>query len=888
MPRIAHYVSSTHWDREWYDTFQGYRMKLVRVLDEVIATCAKDPAYKFNMDAQSIAIDDYLEVRPEQRDTVARLVKDGRLIVGPWFCLPDEWLVSGESLIRNIQLGKAIARSYGATSTTPSIIDLFGHISQLPQLFKLFGAKGTTTWRGINERDAFGVSRWQGPDGTQLPVFRFGRRGYCSFWKEARKPAVLTGKTDPDIFVQGLIDYTLYEAQRTQVGPLYLFDGADHMEIEPQISAFIARANEKLAAHDIKIIISTPDAYTAELSAVADKIERTLHGELREAARDPMDEDESWLIPGTLSSRVDIKQKNAACEDALTLWAEPFCTFAATLGAEYPQGLLNIAWRHLLTNHPHDSICGCSIDRVHQDMHYRFDQSHDIATRITTNALKAIATSSAPKDLPATTLVVSVFNHTAQAVDEPVDLDIRLPADWPETFSEFFGFEKKYSFRILGPDGNEIPWQLNAQQHNVPGWRIKRARFPEGDPRHVVSITAPLKIPALGYITLRIEPVKGPKRFPGNMMPTHRTIDNEHLRIAVQSNGAITLHDKRTGRSYPDLVTYEDIADIGDGWYHGIAVNDARHYSTATSATVAVIANGPYKATLRITTTMTLPEEFDFAAMQRSSRLAALTITTDITLRHGASHVEVKTVVNNTVKDHRLRVLLPTQLKADTYFADSPFDVVERPVALLPDNATRRELDVDGRPQHTFTAITDSKLGLATVSRGLYESAVYDTPERPLAITLLRSFRRTVQRGLTETAGQIQGHHEFNWRIVPFSGALPVKALFLHGQRVNTPTQSADLTAFDREAHPTTGTLPLTQSFLHTTGDVVITSLQRHGNSWLIRAFNPHSAAATFTIASAKNLRAVDFDHRPDEAVKVQGATATLKPRQIASLLFES
>src|SRR4029077_12572958 len=127
-----------------------------------------------------------------------------------------------------------------------------------------------------------------------------------------------------------------------------------------------------------------------------------------------------WLIPGVLSSRIHLKQRNAACEDELCLWAEPFSAFAARLGLEYPAGYLSEAWRHLLENHPHDSMCGCSVDQVHQDMLYRFDQSLGIASRLTKNALKTIALNAAPAKVADGALVLTVFNSTATPLDEAV------------------------------------------------------------------------------------------------------------------------------------------------------------------------------------------------------------------------------------------------------------------------------------------------------------------------------------------------------------------------------------------------------------------------------------------------------------------------------------
>lgn len=47
--------------------------------------------------------------------------------------------------------------------------------------------------------------------------------------------------------------------------------------------------------------------------------------------------------------------------------AEPLAAIAAKEGMEYPQ-ICTSGWKLLMQNHPHDSICGCSVDDVHREM----------------------------------------------------------------------------------------------------------------------------------------------------------------------------------------------------------------------------------------------------------------------------------------------------------------------------------------------------------------------------------------------------------------------------------------------------------------------------------------------------------------------------------------
>ncbi len=895
MARTAHYVASTHWDREWYEPFQGFRMRLVSMLDEVFDTMERDPSFRtFVMDGQVIPVLDYLEIRPEREETVRRFAREGRLRLGPWYVLPDEWLVSGESIVRNIEYGMALAREYGAEPSRAGFLcDMFGHTGQMPQILTGFGSPAAFIWRGTHEREHHGIVRWESPDGTALPTYRFGPDGYCTYAFKVRGAF----RTDePFVFedtVGRLVEYTLFEAGRTPEGPILLFDGGDHMEIEPRTSELIARANAKLADHGIEIVHSDLDRYTAELVRANPAPAATLSGELRETGRDPVESDQQWLIPGVLSSRIHQKQRNAACEDELCLWAEPFSAFAARTGAEYPSGYLRTAWKHLLENHPHDSICGCSPDQVHKDMEYRFDQSFGISSRLAGRALATIAAAAAPDELPEHTLVLGVFNPTQREIAEPIDLDIPLLADWPATFQEFFGYERKFSFILRGSHGESIPWQLCGQSPDTHGFRRSRYNFPSEVTRRIVRVTAPLTVPAFGYTTLTVEPTVGPVRHSGSLAVSDHAIENEFLRVDIAPNGTMILTDRRSGRRFDDLLTFEDRADIGDGWYHGLAVNDRIHTSAACGADAAIVTDGFGKATIRVMTGMRVPEAFDFTRMERAGDLARLPITADITLRAGCPRVEVAVTVENNALDHRLRALFPTGLMGDTYWSDSAFDAVERPIMLLPDNDLRRELDVETRPQATWTAFGDGADGLAVVSRGLPESAVCGTPDRPIALTLLRGFRKAVFSD-DNPGGQIVGTHRFRFDIVPFSGPVPIAELFHLGQRVSAPVRAVALSPKELPEYKPAARLPRRRSFLECSGNAVISSVRLCDNALSVRMFNPLDSKETVAISPAfpeGSPRCVTLDGREDPVSGVisEGGAArvTLPPKRIATVVFE-
>ncbi|GAP53872.1 putative mannosylglycerate hydrolase [Arthrobacter sp. Hiyo6] len=135
-------VPHTHWDREWYEPFQVFRFQLVRMFDEVLKTAEADAGFRFTLDGQTAAIDDYLEIRPENRERVKAMVSRGQLALGPWQILLDEFLCSGETIIRNLQMGISGAQALGGYMKVGYLPDMFGHVARCP---RSFGAPGSAT-----------------------------------------------------------------------------------------------------------------------------------------------------------------------------------------------------------------------------------------------------------------------------------------------------------------------------------------------------------------------------------------------------------------------------------------------------------------------------------------------------------------------------------------------------------------------------------------------------------------------------------------------------------------------------------------------------------------------------------------------------------------------
>ncbi|MCJ7702054.1 MAG: hypothetical protein MUO62_10755 [Anaerolineales bacterium] len=902
--RKVHFVLGTHWDREWHHTFQDFRYYLVKLINDLLKGWENGTLQgPFQTDGQAIILEDYLEIHPERRPLIEQHVKEGRFVVGPWYVMPDEFNVSGESLIRNLRLGREIVRNFGGVpSSAGYMCDIFGHISQMPQILGGFGISTAFLWRGTNPNGKRNLI-WEGADGTETAVYRFGGGAYCHYATQVRRAHDHSEtKFELETFFDRLENFLQAEAAGSDVAPLLAYDGGDHLAWDQEAYALLQqRMQIKDSAFDI--VHSSLDGFLAEMLPQVDRIQTRLQGELREPGWEvtgPEDEwfdvDGQWLIPGVLSSRVRLKQANNECQTLLCHWAEPLSAMAHIFtGIPYPQGFLDIAWRWLLQNHPHDSIDACSIDQVHKDMEYRFDLSQQIGTRLTIEALRTIA-ANVEGEVAENEFRVNVFNPSPRNSDQVVEIPLEIPTDWPTFHESMSDFEPKPSFRIYDSQGNELAYQRLEQKVNQTRFRMRSTKFPQGVPFHQVKVALPLETPAIGYNTLTVK--AGHKgeytRHPrvSGLALSHNSMGNEYLNVVIEPNGTLTLTDMITGQVYKQLLTLEDQADIGDGWCFGESTNDQVFNSMLSAGEVALVHDGPFQATFLLRLKMHVPERIDFEHMVRTDNTIPLVISHKITLRKGQAYLEVETAVQNTVEDHRLRVLFPSGAQADTYLADSAFDVVERPIALRPDNHLYREMEVETKPQQSWTAVYDDERGLAVISAGLLETAVRDIPERPLALTLFRGTKRTVGT-VGEPGGQEKGRLEFKYWVLPIQGNPDRTKLCELGQQVSNGFGFAQMQSDDIPIYLNDPKLPVQASFLRLEGPAVISSLQLVNDSMEVRLFNPLTTTIENRIYTEnwpeeslvpQWVQSVDFESNHKNDPKPIGQPIILGPKQILTI----
>ena len=448
-----HVISHTHWDREWYLTFQQFRLKLVHLIDKLLDILDEYPDFKyFMLDGQTIVLDDYLYMRPENEDVLRRHIQDGRILIGPWHILPDMFLVSPEAHIRNLLEGARTASRFGPKMPVGYIPDPFGHPGQIPQILKGFGIDTAALWRGLSDQPA--ELWWESPDGSKVLLANL---------RDSYSNGANLSVHNPELSIDQIAIAGDSLSARSAVNDHLIMLGTDHMEPSPNTSAAIAYANEH--SPDRQIIHSTLPGYIQSISAQIEKSGRSIpviRGELRACDRSP-------LLPGVLSSRIWIKQRNHSSQILLEKWAEPFSVFAENMIADesklvhneplasnrirHVAPLIRQAWRQLMENHPHDSICGCSIDQVHDEMKPRFDQSDQIAEDITLQALQALSCAVNTHSSDAISAIV-LFNPLGKVHRDLIEIALNIP-------------DNIAAFELVDAEKNVIPHEYIGSSNDI-------------------------------------------------------------------------------------------------------------------------------------------------------------------------------------------------------------------------------------------------------------------------------------------------------------------------------------------------------------------------------------------------------------------------------------
>lgn len=752
IPLRLYVVSHTHWDREWYHTAARFRQRLVALLDAVLER--ENAGESFLLDGQAISLLDYLAVRPEREAELRERLQSGALEAGPWFVLADNLIPSGEAILRNLEAGNRVLRRFGAVPPPVAYCpDSFGHPAAMPTVAAGYGFPMAIVWRGAGgaSHPASDAFRWQAADGSAVVTHHLAPHGY-EFGSALPKSAAAAAAR--------WLRMRSVLVERNRSGVVLLLNGADHHALQPDVAAAVNALHDAAAPEVIvqrcslsafvKVSVNTfIDPFSAGSRATNLPV---VHGELRDSYG------YTWTLGGTLGTRAHQKRRNAMLERALLRDVEPWLALSwlhhahvrsratadnGTLTMAQLPALLNSAWQELLETHPHDTLCGCSVDEVARAMDVRQESVQSQLRGLREAALQLalrhdVVAARSRMIEPNTDHPIVVRNRAATARGGVVELSLLVTL----------------GHVVVGPGGADAPPAIGNEHvgpPSVPGMafqslddRIVHRRrespqhYPDNDLVRVHRIVAWIpEVPAYGLRVFRAARLADPDHAARNENVTPPTVraaessswlalENDHLRLTVH-DGEVEI--EQNGRRIVNALSLESTVDMGDSYTPSLRGAPERLECVAAQ----LLHRGPLRAAVRL--------RWESAA--RDVRVhSTLVLDADAELLR----CDVRGV--NRRRNHRLQLTWRTGFTNAVTVADAAFGPVERRVAHA--NVTAHESVVPTMPMHRWATQSQSGHAVTMFSDGLAEA---ESKPGALSLTLVRAIGALSRADLPERPG---------------------------------------------------------------------------------------------------------------------------------------
>lgn len=886
VPIALYVVAHTHWDREWYRTADEFRLGLVDLVDELLDGKSEGP---FLLDGQTIVLEDYLRVRGDRREELARALRDGWLEAGPWYVLGDSLIPSGESMVRNLLEGRRMLRTFGAEA--PPVLyapDSFGHSGALPTIAAGFGFEVAIAWRGIGRfgtppSDAF---RWRAADGSEVLVYHLAPDGY-------ELGASLP--TDDERMRARWARLAAVLLPRATLGVALLPNGADHHAVQDTLTEALDALQR--AAAPVRIRRSTLREFAGAL------VERAHGRELPWLEREQRDSSGyTWSLQGTFSARTHQKRLNARAERLLLRDVEPWTALARWSGATTRRHATAELWRTLLQCHPHDTLCGCSIDEVARAMESRMGgvtRGASLAGERARRTLLGHDDEVAHERLDDWRPRVIVRNAVPRLRSGVVECEVQIPIAKVGVGPDSVSTTMPYA----GSSRLTIGMPSSVAQRIDSDTTFARVESPRHYPRNFLVETGRYlawmeAVPGMSLRSVALATRDRTPRAPHPLVSVlPNEISNDSLRVSIE-DGELDLQTT-DGRLYPAFVLVEDAGEAGDLYTHGAISGTAQRGHMVSHE---LLHDGPLRATLTSEWEVTVAARRVERATSDGSARAwdslpedRLRLTMEVSLDAASPYVRVRVVGENAVRNHRLRVRFATGAQGPATYADAAFGFVSRATTGDLPIGDAREAYPSTAPLHRWVAAYAGSGGAAVLSDGLAEYEADD--DGSIAITLLRATDELSRANRVERSGhagwparvpdaQLLGRFEANFAVLPIAGSLDdcIVAIERACDDFLTPLTGETLLSALAE-YPPTPTLELS-------GDGLVFSSCKEsddGQGIILRCRNVRNAPVEgrWSLGGVRRAWLARMDETPLTELQVDGdgVSFTAPPRGVVTIL---
>lgn len=685
---------------------------------------------RFILDGQTSLIEDYLNWRPQDLNKIKQLVKDKKLLIGPWYTQTDQFLPSGESIVRNLLYGMKYADKLGRHMDVAYVPDSFGQESSLPQIYRSFGFKRAMLWRGFsNDKTPRSEFIWRGEDGSTINVYRMA----CGY------------------FIGGLIDETkldkiMYEepfatvVKQATTNQILFPQGSDMAPARNNLPEVIKKFNQK--NNNYKFKISSIEEYIDAVDNEHPKLD-VVSGEYNIGKN-------MRVHKSIYSSRSDLKKMNTLLQDYLANILDPVLVIGEHFGLEYPRKTVDEIWKMMFENSAHDSMGNCVSDNVNEDIYFRYKQVKDVATSLVDVTLREISTRiKNPDDNP---ISITIFNTLPAKRSNVIEEYVYIPSRNFE-IRDYKGKQVDFVIESLSDETEEVKGatiQLNPGDKIYQPDRVYKAK---------ILIDAE-EIPAMGYKQFYLIPNTG--KSEEIVESNEKTIENEFFKVSLQPDGTFDIVDKRTKRIFHRQGILEENGDDGDSYNYSPDKDDLIIYSTDQKFTYKT-KQSKLKNEIMVNFDFNVPRNLISRKAKKLDTKMPVKLT--ISLRKGSKVIDYNIKVDNhMVDDHRLCIDFDTELVARSSIDDIQFGSIKRPFELTDELKSWKEhpeewqeKPISINPVQSFTSLSNENTTFAVIPEGVREYEDIGTNHSTIRLTIFRTYGRLGKSNLLYRPGRASG-----------------------------------------------------------------------------------------------------------------------------------
>ncbi len=715
----VHVVTHTHWDREWYAPFEIFKGRLFSLIDGLIEKIGKYPDFKyFMLDGQTVVLEDYLEENPQEREELAKLIHDYKIIVGPWYILPDEFLVTGEAMIRNFLIGQDVLKSLDVPSMQIGYLpDMFGHNAYTPSVLRGLGLKAAVIWRGVGDACRDTEFIWKSPNGDEILTVNLlhGYGNGAHFGKSISETKKVFAKE---------IEFL---SEHKATNNVLIMNGTDHefpmYELVEKFSSWETEMKINLTHSTIENYV---DAVIHENPSL-----KEVYGELKNPKYEP-------VLKDVTSTRIYLKLLNFEAQHLFSRYVEPLSAYLWMNGKKVNLEEIKNGWKLILKSQPHDSICGCSVDAVHRDVESRLRNSIELGSSLVAKYMREISNGiDVNEDLGIPILVFNPYEHEKNSI---VTVEVIIPSNsFYEVVDEkgkkcesFIETPERAGFlsELSGKNYLKFLTNLSEFQSTSTPWNLF-FRTPK-------ILTFKAKLPPLGFKVFFLKESEDSKN--SEKASENPDFENDFYAFHLNDDGSFDLKDKVNDVFYKSLNYFEDVADAGDEYNFSPIEGDNPITSLEQHANIISIEEHNFLKKVNIELKMKLPKSLDSSRKSRTKEKETVSFHILYKLYRDLPRIDVDLVLNNTVMDHKLSFVVKLPEKIEEVKNDGYFGMVSHPSDLkIYDDSYTEEL-ISRYAMESFALLEEDKSKLVVTTRGIheYESHVSER-ETKVNFTLLRS-----------------------------------------------------------------------------------------------------------------------------------------------------